>query len=96
MKTGVKDIIKEMNKFGKNRIPFLFIINFDMTKAAVYCMPDALKNSVLFNVNGLSKTKMIIPAKFISKRSHPPIQFIKLPLKKPGVRSPWVIHILLT
>jgi len=54
MKTGVKDIIKEMNKFGKNRIPFLFIINFDMTKAAVYCMPDALKNSVLFNVNGLS------------------------------------------
>jgi len=49
---AVKDIIKQMNDYGKNRVPFLFIINFGLTRAEVFTVAGALDNSILYDING--------------------------------------------
>lgn len=41
-----------MNTYGKNRTPFLFIINFNLTQAIVLTESEAFKNKVFFHLNG--------------------------------------------
>ena len=41
-----------MNEYGKKRLPFLFIINFDRTRADIFSPAEATGQSVLFNISG--------------------------------------------
>jgi para-aminobenzoate synthetase component I len=50
--SDVKDMIKQMNEFGKRRIPFLFIINFDLTEFEILTPSQAAKKSIFFNFEG--------------------------------------------
>jgi para-aminobenzoate synthetase component I len=47
--------IKLMNKYGKERIAFLFIIDFEMKKPLVYKL-DEIPENILYNINGNTNT----------------------------------------
>ena len=46
--------INRINQFGKKRIPFLFIIDFDMEKPIVLPLNEIDSDEILYSVNGIS------------------------------------------
>jgi len=51
-KTKLKIATEQMNLLGKERIPFLFIIDFDQKKPFVFPLDDINSEEILFDVNG--------------------------------------------
>lgn len=41
-----------MNKMGKEGIPFIFIIDYEMNMPVIYPLADAAKNGIFYNVDG--------------------------------------------
>ncbi len=52
-----EDTIAAMNHFGKRRIPFLFVINFDMNENEVIPLSEVNNSEILFNINGIKNYK---------------------------------------
>jgi len=52
----LKEIINRINKFGREKEPFLFIIDFDMEKPIVLPLKDIDSNNILFSINGNSNS----------------------------------------
>ncbi|MFZ4741255.1 MAG: aminodeoxychorismate synthase component I [Bacteroidales bacterium] len=52
----MEQAIKMMNNLGKEKIPFLFIIDYEMKKPFVFKIEDVPEN-VMFNINGISNVK---------------------------------------
>jgi para-aminobenzoate synthetase component 1 len=48
------DAIRSMNRLGSKRIPFLFIIDFDMLKSHVLPIGDIDRREILYDINGFS------------------------------------------
>ena len=48
----MQDFIESINKLGKEKTPFLFIIDFDMEKPIVLPLKDLDSNTILFSING--------------------------------------------
>ncbi len=48
----MQDTIDNINKLGKEKTPFLFIIDFDMEKPIILPLKDIDSNTILFSVNG--------------------------------------------
>jgi para-aminobenzoate synthetase component 1 len=44
--------IELMNKYGKDKIPFLFVIDFEMMQPRVFALGEIDNSKILFNVNG--------------------------------------------
>jgi para-aminobenzoate synthetase component 1 len=64
--------IRKMNDMGKGRIPFLFIIDFEMTESYIYPLADAEGNDILFHINGLTNySRSERPDKDIHFERHP-------------------------
>lgn len=54
-KTAADTAFEAMNALGKNRVPFLFILDFELQKPVVLPLSDITENTgILFNINGLS------------------------------------------
>jgi len=53
----LKDIIYRINQLGKKRIPFLFIIDFDMEKPIVIPLVDIDSEDLLFSINGITNVR---------------------------------------
>lgn len=51
MKSNISNAILNMNKFGKEKIPFLFIIDFELENAFVFPISDLDKENVHFKIN---------------------------------------------
>lgn len=49
-------MIDKMNHYGKHKIPFIFIIDFDKKKPIVKEISSLDKNSILYNINGVKNT----------------------------------------
>lgn len=49
-----ENIIIEMNRFGKERIPFIFIIDFEMGSPILFQLKSPYPDNILFNINGFS------------------------------------------
>lgn len=47
----VKDITKQINEYGKNRTPFLFIFNFGLSKTEIYTLSEAAGKSIFFEID---------------------------------------------
>jgi len=54
----LKDIINDINQLGKERIPFLFVIDFDMENPVVLPLSDIDPQKVLFSVNGITNVRV--------------------------------------
>jgi len=52
----MKEAIIKMNSLGREKIPFLFIIDYEMKQPKIYRM-DEVPDDVLFNINGFSNVK---------------------------------------
>ncbi|MFH1540637.1 MAG: aminodeoxychorismate synthase component I [Elusimicrobiota bacterium] len=50
---NIETIINKMNYYGVEKAPFLFIIDFDMTKSIIIPLEDVNSKEILYNVNGL-------------------------------------------
>ena len=46
-------MFEKMNYYGKNKIPFLFIIDFEMNKPIVLTLPEVRPGEILYDINGL-------------------------------------------
>jgi len=52
-----KDLVqKTMNELGSKRIPFIFVIDFEMIKPRVFTVEEAMNLQVWFDINGLRKS----------------------------------------
>jgi para-aminobenzoate synthetase component I len=58
--------IDSMNEMGKRRVPFLFIIDFDMEKPVLITLNEINPDEILYSVNGVTNCK-INTAKNVSK-----------------------------
>src|SRR2546421_3094648 len=45
----------KLNQWGREQVPFLFLVDFEMEKLFVWDMND-IPNDILFSINGLSNT----------------------------------------
>lgn len=70
----IKDLIQKMNKWGKNKVPFLFIIDFEMQKPIVKRL-DNLDDEVLFKFRGFKNYRS-------NRQASPKLQFEKAPVSK--------------
>ena len=50
----MQDITNRINQFGKERIPFLFIIDFDMTNPVVLPLSEVDPRTIKFSINGIN------------------------------------------
>jgi para-aminobenzoate synthetase component 1 len=70
--SSVKDIIKQMNAFGKRSEPFLFILDFDLEKPVLLRIKDIDPEKIRFNIDGFDKTtKESLPAKEFNFKKFP-------------------------
>ncbi len=69
----VKDFIYKANLFGKNKMPFFFLIDFELEKPFLCELNDALHFNILFEVNGMKNYNPPIPnsTKSINFKSSP-------------------------
>ena len=44
--------LENMNEYGKNKIPFLFIVDFDMLEPQIIKLSEINPSEILFNING--------------------------------------------
>ena len=52
----LKEIIGKINRLGKEKVPFLFIIDFDMKNPIITPLADINPNRLLFSVNGVNNS----------------------------------------
>jgi len=70
-KENVNSAIDLMNKYGKERIPFLFIIDFDMENPVVLKMSELSQKKIFYQINGTPEKNYSVNKK---------IEFIKFPV----------------
>lgn len=51
--THCQDYIKKMNRWGANRKPFIFILDFEMKRPIVLLLHEAAKNGIYFTFDNL-------------------------------------------
>lgn len=52
MKNEILPVIQKMNQYGKDKVPFLFIIDFEIQKPQVINLADIHPSEILFDING--------------------------------------------
>ena len=62
-----------MNKYGKEGIPFLFIIDFALEKPVIFPLNELADKNILFDIQGITNCQIEIPSrKMIRLRPEPP------------------------
>ena len=61
------DAILQMNRFGSRKIPFLFIIDFDMKHPHIIQLNEVNNREIIYNINGLKNytAKAILQKKIV-------------------------------
>jgi para-aminobenzoate synthetase component 1 len=50
---SISDFSREMNRLGRERVPFLFLADFELEKPLLYSLDKVDANKILFDVNGV-------------------------------------------
>lgn len=53
----MQDVINRINQLGKEKIPFLFIIDYDMENPVILPLTDVDPNKILFSISGITNAK---------------------------------------
>lgn len=72
--------LKLMNHYGKNKIPFLFIIDFELKSPLVFQLNEIDKTKILFNINGKGNDRNQIS---VNKK----LEFGKFPISFPEYKK---------
>lgn len=68
----IKKTILEMNRLGKERTPFIFIIDFEMESPILFPLTELPKEKILYNINGFSNyTSPLLPSRKIIFKKNP-------------------------
>lgn len=51
---GINEFKEELNAWGRERVPFLFIIDFELEKPLVWKLDEIQKDEIRFNINGFT------------------------------------------
>lgn len=73
----MQNIVKKINELGKKKIPFLFIIDYELKQPLVFTLQE-IPNNILFDINGKTNCKTIRSNKFKNKQ----LFFEKFPVDK--------------
>lgn len=84
---SLADFKRKLNEWGHNRVPFLFVMDFEMEKPRVWRM-DELREDVLFDFNG--KGNGIQKAR--SSSTSPSLQFNPIPFEEFKTKFDNVMH----
>lgn len=49
---NISDFAHEMNRMGRERVPFLFLVDFEMEKPLLFRLDEIVADEILFDVNG--------------------------------------------
>ncbi len=72
MESKTLNFVDQMNKMGKEGIPFLFVIDYEMNNPIICPLHEAAKNNIFYGVNGLRNfTKTISEGKPLHFRKKP-------------------------
>ena len=55
--------IQKMNNLGQKRIPFLFVIDYEMNSPVIYTFQEAAKEGISFSVNGIRNKDLAVMEK---------------------------------
>jgi para-aminobenzoate synthetase component 1 len=70
--TNAEKTILEMNRLGGGRIPFVFIIDFEMKSPILFPLESMSSENILFNINGFANyTAPIVSPRKIFFKKHP-------------------------
>lgn len=53
MASNLENFIKGMNEYGKNGVPFLFVIDYEMNDPLIFRLEEAAKNDIFFSIHHL-------------------------------------------
>jgi para-aminobenzoate synthetase component 1 len=53
----LQDFIEKANFYGERHTPFLFLIDFELNKPVIYTLKEAVKKTVLYQVNNIKNCK---------------------------------------
>jgi para-aminobenzoate synthetase component 1 len=59
----IKEFTAMMNKWGQRRVPFLFIVDFEMKKPLLFRLDEIDPGKVVFDINGFRNTGLKQPVK---------------------------------
>lgn len=62
----IEQFREKMNKWGRERVPFLFIIDFEMKKPVIVRLEDVDASKIQFNINGFTNSIALPPKKTVS------------------------------
>lgn len=54
---NIDDFIKTLNEWGRQRAPFLFIVDFEMQKPLAFKISEIDEKEILFDINGITNNK---------------------------------------
>lgn len=77
---NLKAFTEQLNNWGRERVPFLFVIDFEMEQPHVWRM-DALGEDVLFNFNGKGNAAHQVPIAIAPSLQVDPIPFDEFQVK---------------
>ena len=69
------DAVNLMNEYGKNKIPFLFIIDFDMNEPHIIKYDEIGLYEILFDINGIKNYSSLDVSKSTAKFEKYPVSF---------------------
>jgi len=68
----ITEFTRQMNEWGRTKVPFLFVVDFEMENAIIVKLEDVDANEILFDVNGRSNyaasSSSIIPSIVFNKK----------------------------
>ena len=67
----LSDFTEKMNRWGKEKIPFLFIIDFEMLKPVIIRLEEIDPKEILFYINGFSNTSQQRDKRKITIKKNP-------------------------
>src|SRR5690349_9685508 len=58
---NIAEFTQQMNAWGKDKVPFLFVIDFELQKPVIIPLADVDPDEVLFDINGFSNAHSFSP-----------------------------------
>lgn len=68
---NIIEFTRQMNFLGHMKVPFLFVVDFEMEKPLIIALDDVDADQILFDVNGLTNAERLSQSPGISMRKYP-------------------------
>ncbi|HEX8041155.1 MAG TPA: chorismate-binding protein, partial [Chryseosolibacter sp.] len=81
---SLEEFANTLNEWGRKKIPFLFLVDFEMEKPLVFTLAEIDADQLLFSINGRTNSRAL-PRQLDQQGKK--IDFVKLPLSLDDYRA---------